>query len=51
MYGENQSTITAALVHMEPSPHVRGKRFLTRLNAWSSHKIDLLYVFPYVGWV
>ena len=35
----------------EPSPRVRGKHFLARLNAWSSRKIDSLYVFPYVGWV
>ena len=51
VYGENVTFTLEAVVGFKPSPRVRGKRFLTRLNAQSSHEPDSLYVFPYVGWV
>ena len=48
---ENETGDPVKVRFPKSSPRVRGKHFLARLNAWSSRKIDSLYVFPYVGWV
>lgn len=49
MYGENPQTHQIPDTHLEPSPHVRGKHFLTRLNNQSSRETDSLCVFPLRG--
>lgn len=49
MYGENVGVRPVLQPRQEPSPHVRGKHFLTRLNNQSSRETDSLCVFPLRG--
>ena len=45
VYGENGGSAYLVLACYEPSPRVRGKPFLTRLNAWANREIHSLCMF------
>ena len=42
MYGESPSESQLAEIRQEPSPHVRGKYFPTRVNTRQSRELDSL---------